>query len=56
VDYPNEHKQAAPKKVHPPINKRIPEIAKEEGISEATLLTTIDGLRFPHCLGELCIR
>ena len=39
--------------MHPPINKRIPEIAKEEGISETTLLTTIDGLRFPHCLGEL---
>lgn len=39
--------------MHPPINKRIPEIAKEEGISEAKLLTTIDGLRFPHCLGEL---
>jgi transposase-like protein len=37
VGYPKERKAAVLKKMLPPINKTIPQIAKEEGISEATL-------------------
>ena len=35
--YPNERKEAILKKMLPPNNKTIPELAQEEGISEATL-------------------
>jgi transposase-like protein len=37
VGYPKERKEAVLKKMLPPSNKTIPQIAKEEGISEATL-------------------
>ncbi len=37
MGYPRERKEAVLKKMLPPSNKSIPEIAKEEGISEATL-------------------
>jgi len=37
VGYPKERREAVLKKMLPPINKSIPQIAKEEGISEATL-------------------
>lgn len=37
MGYPKERKEAVLKKMLPPSNKSIPEIAKEEGISEATL-------------------
>ena len=35
--YPKERKEAVMKKMLPPNNKTIREIAREEGISEATL-------------------
>ena len=37
MGYPKERKEAVLKKMLPPINKSIPQIAKEDGISEATL-------------------
>jgi transposase-like protein len=37
MGYPKERKEAVLKKMLPPNNKTIPEIAKEEGISEGTL-------------------
>lgn len=37
MKYPQERKEAVLKKMLPPHNKSIPEIAKEEAISEATL-------------------
>ena len=37
MGYPKERKEAVLKKMLPPHNKPIPEIAKEEGISEGTL-------------------
>lgn len=37
MGYPTERKEAVLEKMLPPNNKSIPEIAKEEGISEATL-------------------
>lgn len=37
MSYPTERKEAVLKKMLPPHNKNIPEIAKEEGISEGTL-------------------
>lgn len=37
VGYPKERKDAVLKKMLPPHNKTIPEISKEEGISEGTL-------------------
>jgi len=37
MGYPKERKEAVLKKMLPPHNKTIPEIAKEEGISEGTL-------------------
>lgn len=37
MGYPKERKEAVLKKMLPPINKTIPQIAKEEGISGATL-------------------
>jgi len=37
MGYPRERKEAVLKKMLPPHNKTIPEIAKEEGISEGTL-------------------
>lgn len=37
MGYPKERKEAVLKKMLPPQNKSIPEIAKEEGISEGTL-------------------
>jgi transposase-like protein len=37
MGYPRERKEAVLKKMLPPQNKTIPEIAKEEGISEGTL-------------------
>ena len=37
MPYPAERKEAVLKKMLPPHNKPIPEIAKEEGISEPTL-------------------
>jgi transposase-like protein len=37
MGYPRERKEAALKKMLPPINKTIPEISKEEGICEGTL-------------------
>lgn len=36
VGYPKERKEAVLKKMLPPSNKSIPEIAREEGISAAT--------------------
>jgi transposase-like protein len=35
--YPNERKEAVLKKMMPPHNRTIPDISREEGISEATL-------------------
>ena len=37
MSYPRERKEAVLKKMLPPNNKTIPEISKEEGISEGTL-------------------
>jgi transposase-like protein len=37
MKYPQERKEAVLKKMLPPHNKTIPELAKEEAISEATL-------------------
>lgn len=37
MGYPRERKEAVLKKMLPPHNKTIPEIAKEEGVSEGTL-------------------
>lgn len=37
MGYPKERKEAVLKKMLPPSNKTIPQIAQEEGISEATL-------------------
>lgn len=37
MGYPRERKEAVLKKMLPPNNKPIPEIANEEGISEGTL-------------------
>ena len=37
MGYPKERKEAVLKKMLPPHNKSIPELAKEEGISEGTL-------------------
>lgn len=37
MGYPKERKEAVLKKMLPPSNKTIPQIAREEGISEATL-------------------
>ena len=37
MGYPKERKEAVLRKMLPPNNKTIPEIAKEEGISEGTL-------------------
>ena len=37
MGYPTERKEAVLRKMLPPNNKTIPEIAKEEGISEGTL-------------------
>ncbi|MCU7908272.1 MAG: transposase, partial [Candidatus Thiodiazotropha sp. (ex Lucinoma aequizonata)] len=37
MGYPKERKEAVLKKMLPPNNKTIPEIAKEEGICEGTL-------------------
>ena len=37
MDYPRERKEAVLKKMLPPCNKPMSEIAKEEGISECTL-------------------
>ncbi|MCU7888673.1 MAG: transposase, partial [Candidatus Thiodiazotropha sp. (ex Lucinoma aequizonata)] len=37
MGYPKERKEAVVKKMLPPNNKTIPEIAKEEGICEGTL-------------------
>ena len=37
MGYPRERKEAVLKKMLPPNNKTIPEISKEEGISEGTL-------------------
>ena len=37
MGYPKERKEAVLKKMLPPHNKAIPELAKEEGISEGTL-------------------
>ena len=37
MGYPSERKEAVLKKMLPPNNKTIPEISKEEGISEGTL-------------------
>lgn len=37
MGYPQERKEAVLRKMLPPNNKTIPEIAKEEGISEGTL-------------------
>ena len=37
MSYPRERKEAVLKKMLPPNNKTIPEISKEEGISEGAL-------------------
>jgi transposase-like protein len=50
MKYPQERKEAVLKKMLPPHNKSIPEIAKEENISEATLYNWRKSARAEGCL------
>ncbi|MCU7879298.1 MAG: helix-turn-helix domain-containing protein [Candidatus Thiodiazotropha sp. (ex Lucinoma aequizonata)] len=50
MGYPKERKEAVLKKMLPPNNKTIPEIAKEEGICEGTLYNWRKAARAEGCL------
>ncbi|WP_416183068.1 transposase [Methylicorpusculum sp.] len=49
MKYPQERKEAVLKKMLPPHSKHIPEIAKEENISEATLYNWRKSARSEGC-------
>jgi transposase len=50
MKYPQEWKETVLKKMLPPHNKSIPEITKEENISEATLYNWRKSARAEGCL------